>query len=172
MKKLSIFTLISCVSLLTLVSSCKKESPLTPVAKYGYDNNDVKSMIKIANKNLYNRIYSSKAPSTTIYITHGLLIDPAFECLDYPPAICSIVIVIDGGHPVDSLAVSTPPEGSTYASSATLSIDNTNYSYTAVKPGDATLILAKQASPVAYDIKSVSIIDVNGKKDISYEIFQ
>lgn len=172
MKKLSILAFIGIVGLLSVMSSCKKETAVTPTPSYNYDNTDVKTMIKLSNKDLYNRMYGGgKEPSTIIYVEHGYNQPPTFDdCEENPAAICGIVIIVNHDIVAPDSTVTTT---STTASSAVVSIDGIDYTYNAANKGDAILVIAKPDAPKSYDIKNLSIksIDGVGTKEFTYEIY-
>ncbi len=177
MKKLSMLAVIGTMSLVSVMSSCKKEAAVTPIPHYSYDNTDMKTMIKLSNKNLYERMYGGgKEPGTVVYIEHGFNMPPTFDdCQENPSAICGIVIIINGPDgPLTAVADSTGTPPPTYASSAVMNIDGIDYNFSAAHKGDAVLVMAKPDAPVAYDIKNVSITTVDGvgTKNISYEIYK
>jgi len=177
MKKLSMIAIIGTIGLVSVMSSCKKEASVTPIPHYCYDNTDMKTMIKLSNKNLYERMYGGgKEPGTIVYIEHGFNMPPTFDdCQENPSAICGIVIIINGPDgPLTAVSDSTTTQPPIYATSAVMNIDGIDYTYSAAHKGDAILVLAKPDAPVAYDIKNVSItsIDGVGTKNISYEIYK
>ena len=159
MKKLTIFAFIGAFALVSIISSCKKESG--PLAKPTYDKSDLKSIIKLSNPNVYHRLYGGlKTTGTIVYVTHGVLKDPAFECLENPSVICSVVVISTGGR-----------EESTGGDPIVVPLDSGSYSFSSTNPGDGVLILAKDNAPVSYDIKNVSITDASGTPTISYATY-
>ena len=159
MKKLTIFAFIGAFALVSIISSCKKESG--PLAKPSYDKSDLKSIIKLANPTLYKNIYSGlKTTTTTIYITYGVLKDPAFECLENPSVICSVVVIKTGSK-----------DDSSGGDPIVIPLNGGDYTYTSTNPGDGVLILAEDSTPVSYDIKSVNITDASGTPTISYATY-
>ena len=159
MKKIKNLGMYAVIGVLGLISSCKKEA--TQLPSPSYDKTNLRSMIKIANPSVYNKIYGGlKTTSSTIYVTHGILKSSSSECLESPSTICSVVVT-----------TTTKREASTGGDPIVLPIDGENYTYNSDGQAGAVLILATDNVPTSLNIKSVKITDNNGNSDISYETY-
>ncbi len=159
MKKIKNLGMYAVIGVLGLISSCKKETTHLPTPSY--DKTNLRSMIKIANPTVYNKLYGGlKTTTSTVYVTHGILKSASSECLESPSTICSVVVI-----------TTTCREASTGGDPIVLPIDGQNYSYNSDGKVGAVLILATDNVPTSLNVKSVNITDENGNSAISYETY-
>ncbi len=154
MKKINFFALIgTALVVAVLATSCSKGKLATPRATFKYDNSDAKSIIKLANPDLYKKVYDQKQEPGTITIVKGYH-DMSNNCQD-DDAICSIIVV-------------TTYPAITVQDSISLYDSDPNLSLAFNAKGQAYLIEAKPEFPTSTEIRTLEIVvDMNGKKTIN-----
>ncbi len=156
MKKLTLFALTGAAVVTALMSSCTKDTAaIKPTPKFNYDNKDLKTVIKLANPNLYEKMFVQKdIIDRTVLVIKGA--NDGFGNCDDGDCICTVIVI-------------TTYPGLTANDSINVTGNSPNVTLSFAQSGDGALILATPDSPKYIDPAKLSITTLmDGRKRITY----